>query len=115
VSSTIRRYGQETSSVAHYPTMSYRSTGIRREGDVSLADGEVSLHGVPKPVGLRLKVKGFSPDGMGGARAGFSAIAEINRLDFGLSFNSPMETGGVVLGDHVQISLDIDALLDRSR
>ena len=101
--------------VAKYPTMSYQSTGIRREGDAFLVDGELSLHGITKPVELHLKVKGFTPDRIGGSRARFSATAEINRLDFGLSFNSPMETGGLVLGDHVQLSLDIEAILDRSR
>jgi polyisoprenoid-binding protein YceI len=101
--------------VAKYPSMTYRSIRMRSEGDGFLVDGVLNLHGITRPVGLTLRVKHFGPDGAGGARAGFSLMGEINRLDFGLTFNSPMETGGVVLGDNVQLLLDIEAILDRSQ
>ena len=97
-----------------YPTMSYRSTGIRQTGDGWAIDGELTLHGVTRPVPLAVEVSGFSPDPWGGQRAGFSATAEINRSDFGIDISTPMEAGGVVVGDKVSISLEIQAVLQKS-
>jgi len=101
--------------VDQHPTLSYRSTAIRRDGDSFVVDGELTLHGVTRPVPLALEVNGFqhaSP--FGDVRAGFSATTEINRKDFGIEFNMPLEGGGVVIGDKVQIALEIEAILDRS-
>ena len=101
--------------VDQHPTLSYRSTAIRRDGDSFVVDGELTLHGVTRPVPLALEVNGFqhaSP--FGDIRAGFSATAEINRKDFGIEFNMPLEGGGVVVGDKVQIALEIEAILDQS-
>jgi polyisoprenoid-binding protein YceI len=94
-----------------YPTMSYRSTGIRPTGDGWAVDGELTLHGVTRQVPLAVEVSGFGPDPWGGQRAGFSATAEINRSDFGIDISTPMEAGGVVVGDKVSISLEIQAVL----
>jgi polyisoprenoid-binding protein YceI len=94
-----------------YPTMSYRSTGIRPAGDGLTIDGELTLHGVTRQVPLAVEVSGFGPDPWGGQRAGFSATAEINRSDFGIDISTPMEAGGVVVGDKVSISLEIQAVL----
>ena len=97
--------------VETYPTMSYRSTGIREDGDGGyLVDGELTLKGVTKPVELQLEIGGFGPDAFGGYRAGFSAQATINRRDFGVNFNAALETGGAVVGDKVTITLDIEAV-----
>ena len=98
--------------IEHYPTMTYRSTGIRTEGDGYVVDGELTLRGVTRQVPLRLEINGFGPDAYGGTRAGFSADAEINRQDFGVSWNAAMETGGVVVSDKVSIHLDIETVLE---
>ena len=97
--------------VEKYPTMSYRSTGIGRSGDGWVIDGELTLHGVTRPVPLAVEVSGFGPDPFGGQRAGFSATAQINRRDFGIDLTVPMDAGGVVVGDKVSISLEIQAVL----
>lgn len=97
--------------VSTYPTMSYRSTGVREDGDGYIVDGELTLHGVTRPVPLTLEVNGFGPDPYGGVRAGFSARTEINRRDFGIDITMPLDGGGVVLGDKVQINLEIQAVL----
>ena len=96
--------------------MSYRSTGIRPDGDGFLMEGELTLKGVTLPVPLALEVHGFSvdpfaPDPAAGARAGFTATGEINRMDFGVSYNGPVPGGGVLLGEKVQIILEIEAAL----
>jgi polyisoprenoid-binding protein YceI len=93
-----------------HPTMTYRSTGIRHGEDGFDVDGELSLHGVTRQVPLALVVNGFTRDPYGGTRAGFSATAEIDRKDFGITTNIPMDGGGVVIGDTIQIYIEIEAI-----
>jgi len=81
------------------------------KGDDWLVDGNLSLHGVTKPVQLKVELNGITGDPYGGTRAGFSATAEINRSDFGIEFNMPMDGGGVVVGDKISITLEIEAVL----
>jgi polyisoprenoid-binding protein YceI len=102
--------------VERYPTMSYRSTGIRPDGDGYLMEGELTLKGITLPVPLKPEINGFgvdpfAPDQAAGARAGFTATGEINRMDFGVSYNAPLPGGGVLLGEKVQIVLEIEAVL----
>ena len=93
--------------------MTFASTGIRAEGDHFLLDGDLTLKGVTKPVTFKLEVNGFGPDAYGGTRAGFSATTEINRHDFGVSFNGPIPgvPGGVAVSDKVTINLEAEGVL----
>src|SRR5437764_6993354 len=95
-----------------HKTMTYRSTGVRVDGDDFVLDGELTLKGVTKPVALRLEVGGFGQDPYGGTRAGFTASGEIKRSDFGVDFNAALETGGVVVAEKVLLSLEIEAILN---
>lgn len=95
----------------NHPVMTYRSTGLRANGDQYVLDGELTLRGVTKSVPMTLEVNGFGPDAYGGTRTGFTATAEINRQDFGVSWNAALETGGVVLSDKIAIHLEIEAIL----
>ena len=70
--------------------------------------------GVTKNVPLRLELNGFTADPWGGQRAGFSAATEISRKEFGIDIELPMDGGGVVVSDKVQINLEIEAVLDQS-
>ncbi|HEX9540205.1 MAG TPA: YceI family protein [Streptosporangiaceae bacterium] len=97
--------------VETYPTMTYRSTGVRADGDDYVVDGELSLKGVTKQVPLTLELNGFGPDPYGGTRAGFTATTEINRRDFNVNFSAPMQNGGMVVADKVTIHLEIEAVL----
>ena len=97
--------------VETYPTMTYRSTGVRVEDGDFVVDGDLTLKGVTKNVPLRLELNGFGPDAYGGTRAGFTATAEINRRDFNVSFNAPMQNGGAVVSDKITIHLEIEAVL----
>jgi len=99
--------------VARYPTMSFRSTGVRHDGDDIIVDGELTLRDVTRPVSLTVEVNGFGPDPFGGTRAGFSATAEINRTDFGVSFNAPVP-GGVMISEKIQIEIEAEAVLRQS-
>ena len=98
-------------NVETHPHMNYRSTGIREEDGEYVLDGELTLKGVTRRVPLRLEISGFGPDAMGGTRAGFSASGEINRSDFGISYNGPVPGGGTIVSEKVQINLDIEAVL----
>jgi polyisoprenoid-binding protein YceI len=93
--------------------MTFRSTGIRPEGENFLLDGDLTLHGVTKQVTFFLEVNGFGPDPYGGTRTGFSATTEINRNDWEVSYNGPIPgaTNAMVLSDKVTINLEIEAVL----
>jgi polyisoprenoid-binding protein YceI len=95
-----------------HKTMTYRSTGVRVDGDGYVLDGELTLKGITQPISLHLELGGFGRDPYGGTRAGFTATGELKRSDFGIDFNAVLETGGVVVGDKVAINLEIEAVLD---
>ncbi|MEV3921690.1 YceI family protein [Actinomadura coerulea] len=103
--------------VAKHPTMTYRSTGVRGDGEDFVLDGELSLRGVTRQVPLRLEVGGFGPDPFRqdgpfeGARAGFTATGEISRLEFGVGAATTVAGGGLALSDKIQIVLEIEAAL----
>ena len=101
--------------VEKHPTMTFPSTGVRAEGENFLLDGDLSLHGVTKPVTFFLELNGFGPDPYGGTRVGFSATTEINRNDWEVSFNGaiPGTNNAVILSDKVTINLEIEAVLSQ--
>ncbi|MGW1339974.1 YceI family protein [Kribbella sp. NPDC002412] len=96
-----------------HPVMTYRSSGVRRTAEGWIVDGELTLHGVTRPVPLEVEVGGFGPDPFGGYRAGFSATAQVSRRDFGIDLNVPLDGGGVAVGDKVTINLEIQAVLEK--
>ena len=97
--------------VANHPQWTFRSTRVRADGENLAVDGELTIKGVTRPVTLAVEVNGFGPDAWGGTRAGFSATTTIDRNDFGVDIKMPLDGGGVVVSDKVQISLEIEAVL----
>jgi polyisoprenoid-binding protein YceI len=97
--------------VENHPQMTYRTTGLRHDGDGFVVDGDLTIRGVTRQVPLKLEVDGFGPDPYGGTRAGFSATADINRNDFGVSYNGPIPGGGVAVSDKVQLVIEVEAVL----
>jgi polyisoprenoid-binding protein YceI len=93
--------------IEHYPTMSLRSTGFERSGDDFVMRADLTIRGVTRPVDFDLEFGGANQDPWGGTRAGFTATTTINRKDFGIEWNTALETGGVLVGDKVQIELDV--------
>jgi polyisoprenoid-binding protein YceI len=89
-----------------YPTIEFRSTALRQEGDELLVDGELTIKGVTKPITLRGEFGGIATDPWGNTKAAASGKAVINRHDFGVSWNAPLETGGFLLGDEVTLTID---------
>jgi len=98
--------------VEKYPTMTFTSTSVRSDGGDFLLTGDLNLKGVTKPVTLKLELNGIGPDPFGGTRAGFSASTEISRKEFGVDIDMPMDGGGVVIGDRINIALEIEAVLN---
>jgi polyisoprenoid-binding protein YceI len=92
-----------------HPVMTFKSTRIEKKGDEEYAvTGDLTLHGVTKPV--TFAVEGPSTPGKdpwGNTRIGLSATTKINRKDFGLTWNAALETGGILVGEDVQIVLDV--------
>ena len=98
--------------VAKYPTITFKSTKIEAAGPGKFTvTGDLTLHGVTKPVVLDVETAGAPiKDPMGNMRAGASATTKIKRSDFGLTWNKALETGGLVVGDEVAISIDVEAI-----
>jgi polyisoprenoid-binding protein YceI len=99
--------------VEHFPNITFRSTAVRNEGGRFFVDGELTIRGETRPVTLDVEANGFTPDLRGGTRAGFSASTEINRNDFGVSYNGPIPgtDNAMVLSDKVALTLEVEALL----
>lgn len=92
------------------PTWNFVSTGVQGEGEEFTLLGDLTINGVTRPVELAVEYNGAAngPDGV--LRTGFSATGEISRKDFGLTWNAALETGGVLVGDKVTITLDVEAV-----
>ena len=105
--------GSNFFDIATYPKMTFTSTGLRPDGGTFLLDGDITIRGVTRPVTFTLELGGFGADPYGGTRAGFSASTDINRTDFGVSRNAVLESGGVMIGEQVTISLEIEAILNK--
>jgi polyisoprenoid-binding protein YceI len=96
--------------VEKFPTLHFKSTGIKVVGEGELSvEGDLPIRGVPRKV--RFAVEGPTPprkDPWGNTRVAISASTKINRKDFGLTWNTALETGGILVGDDVTISLEAE-------
>jgi polyisoprenoid-binding protein YceI len=94
--------------VEDHPTMTFTSTGIREHGSDFYLDGDLTIRGTTRPVTFDLEFNGVATAPWGGQSAGFSAETEINRKDWGLSWNVALETGGVLVGDKIKLTIDAE-------
>lgn len=97
--------------VESHPELTFKSTGVTNVSghDFTLL-GDFTMHGVTRPVEIRAEYLGTATDPWGGTRVGFQGRTKLNRKDFGLTWNQVLETGGVLVGEDVEISLDIQAV-----
>lgn len=95
--------------VETYPAIAFRSTLVRKDGHALAVTGDLTIHGVTREVTLATECngQGIRPDGV--PIVSFSAATWLNRKDFGLNWNSTLETGGVLVGEDVRIDIDIEA------
>ena len=96
--------------VENHPTWTFTSTAVKGNGSDFSFTGDLTLRGVTKSVTLDAEFLGVNTDPWGNTKAGFTAEAEISRKSFGLEWNAALETGGVVVGDAVKITLEIEAV-----
>jgi len=103
--------GADFLDVAKFPAIQFKTTKIEKVSDTAFnAHGDLSIHGVSKPVVLAVTYGGAAKDPWGKERAAFEAKTTINRKDFGLTWSKTLETGGLVVGDDVQITLEIEGV-----
>jgi polyisoprenoid-binding protein YceI len=94
-----------------FPTITFRSTKVEDLGEGKLrVSGDLTIHGVTRPVVLDTEYAGRAQDPWGNDRAGFAARAAVDRTDFGLRWNQALETGGVLVGNKVEIELELEAV-----
>jgi polyisoprenoid-binding protein YceI len=94
-----------------FPTLEFVSTAVRPVGGIYEVDGELTIHGITRPATLEVEPTGVGKDPWGATRAGFEATTRINRRDFGMTFNQTLESGGVLVSDRVDITLEVEAVL----
>jgi polyisoprenoid-binding protein YceI len=97
--------------VEKYPHITFKSTAVRPGDDGRFEiDGDLTMHGVTRPVVLHAEYAGRTKHPQMGERIGFSAHVSVSRKDFGLTYNMVLEAGGVALGDKIEVSIDIEAV-----
>ena len=93
-----------------YPTMTFRSTEVRGSGDTLHVHGDLTIRDVTKPVVLEVERLGGGTTPFGTEIQAYEAKTKINRKDFGLTWNAALEAGGMLVGDDVKISIDVETV-----
>lgn len=97
--------------VESYPTLTFKATNIEKTDDDEYAvTGDVTLHGVTRQETFHITFEGQGKDPWGNEKAGFSGKGKVKRSDYNLTWNAALETGGVLVGDQITITLEIQAV-----
>ena len=96
--------------VAKHPELTFRSKRLEKAGEGYRVVGDLTIRGVTREVTLEAEFGGSAKDPWGGRRAGFTARTSLDRRDFGLTWNAALEAGGVLVGEKVEVSLEVEAL-----
>lgn len=97
--------------VQNHPTIEFRSTGVSRIDDRHYRlEGDLTIRGTTRPVVLDVELYGVTTDPWGNQRAGFSARTTLNREDWGLTWNQPLEAGGWLVGKEVEVEIEGEAV-----
>jgi polyisoprenoid-binding protein YceI len=96
--------------VEKFPEIRFRSTRIQGDRQSFKLTGDLTIRDVTKPITLDVTFEGQTKDPWGGERVGFSATGKIDRREFGLTWNQALEAGGVVVGNDIKISLEVEAV-----
>ena len=99
-------------NTSEFPTITFKSTGVTMEDEEDgVLRGELTMMGVTRAIELELELVGMVDDPWGNTRAGFSAEGDIQRKDWGLTWNNTLDSGGLVVGDKIEIELEIEGIL----
>ena len=96
--------------VEKFPEIRFSSTRIQGDKQSFKLTGDLTIRDVTKPITLDVEFEGETKDPWGGQRLGFSATGKIDRREFGLTWNQALEAGGVVVGNDIKISLEVQAV-----
>jgi polyisoprenoid-binding protein YceI len=95
--------------VAKYPTIAFKSTSVTPKSPTLFeVAGDLTMHGVTRRIVLPVEFLGFGKDGRGKEKAGFSIDTTLDRKDYGITWNRVLDEGGVLLGDEVKISINLE-------
>jgi polyisoprenoid-binding protein YceI len=94
--------------VHHHPTATFRSTGVAARDGGGVLSGDLTIKGVARPVTLAVEYLGVAADPWGNDRAVFSASTTINREDWGLTWNLPLATGGLLVSKEIRIEVEVE-------
>jgi len=98
-------------SMDEFPEITFTSTSAEKVTDQAFKlTGDLTVKGVTNPVTIDFEYQGSAKDPFGNLRAGFEGKAQVNRKDFGVSFNAPLETGGVLVGDKITLEFDVSLI-----
>lgn len=98
-------------AVASYPEITFVSTGVRQTGETDFeVTGDLTIKGVTNPVTIPFSYEGAATDPFGNLRVGFEGSVAINRKDYGITWNAPLETGGVLVSDKITLEFEISAI-----
>ena len=92
----------------NHPVIRFTSSKIVKAGNDFTVTGNLTIRGVTKPISLQVETGGRVRDPWGNERLGFSATTRLNRKDFGLHWNQALETGGVLVGDEVKVTVELE-------
>lgn len=93
-----------------YPTITFRSTDVQRDGSGWAVTGDLTIKDVTKPVTVEFEHTGSARDPFGNLRVGFEGETTINRKDWGLTWNAALETGGVLVSEKIKLEFDVSAI-----
>jgi polyisoprenoid-binding protein YceI len=96
--------------VAKFPEMTFASKRVEGQGERFKVVGDLTLHGVTRELSLDVERNGAGKDPWGNERVGFSAKGQLNRTDFGLKWNQALEAGGVLVGEKVDLEIEVSAV-----
>lgn len=96
--------------VETYPTITFTSTDVQRDGSDWTITGDLVIKGQTNPVTIEFEETGSAQDPFGNTRVGFEGAAAINRKDWGLSWNAALETGGVLVSEKIKLDFDVSAI-----
>jgi polyisoprenoid-binding protein YceI len=102
--------GTDFLDVASFPTLRFESRAIAQRGERYRVEGDLTIHGVTRPVVLDAEFQGQAKDPWGGQRAAFNAKTSVNREDFGLTWNQALEAGGLLVGTKIDIEIEVQAV-----
>lgn len=103
-------HGEDFFDVEKYPEMTFKATSIDIDGTEGTITGDLTIKETTKPVTLDVEIFGVEEDPFGNTRAGFEATTQINRTDFGVDFQAPLKSGGMLVSEKITIEIEGSAI-----